>query len=176
MKQSEYPPEPFRLLCYGIGNLCRGDDAQGPLLVRWLEQKQEDFPLFRLQLEEPFQLQPEDVYDLKDADGILFMDADAQLSRAIQLQPVTALPCQSAFFTHALPPGHLLALYRQLMKTPPPPAYLLSLSTNDISLGSSLSAQAETNISSAMRLLSRLMTTGFATWETLLQEKTSAVF
>lgn len=154
--------DPPILLCYGIGNCDRGDDAQGPLLVEWLEQQNVD--QWQLVLEQPYQLQPENLYEFIGKHAILFVDADARLQSGIAFQPIIPRQSHSAFISHAVAPEHLLDLYQRTVKQTPPPAWLLSLSTHGVELGDSVSRQAERNLARARQLLSTLLSSDIEQW------------
>lgn len=167
----------IRLLCYGIGNIDRGDDGQAPQLADWLEQQvnQGRFPRYQIQLEQPFQLQPENIYDFARQDLVLFIDADVRLEKGISLRPLAPQKSASAFITHALSPEHLLSLPDQLTGQPPPPAYLLSLSAQSMALGESLSDQAKSNIHQARQLLQHLLEMTPDEWQKRCDQTLSAV-
>ena len=152
-----------QLLVYGIGNHDRGDDAQGPLLIDWLDEKPAEG--WQLTLEHPYQLQPENLYEFTDKQAIMFIDADVRLREGIAFQPIKPLASQSAFISHAVSPEHLLDLYQRTMHQSAPPAWLLSLSAQGMELGEGISAAATENLQQAKVLLTRLLTSSIDEWQ-----------
>ena len=164
------------LLCYGIGNPDRGDDALGPALLEWLAGQSEKIWLYDLVLEQPFQLQPENLYEMADADAIVFMDASVDSQQRVRFSAVTPQVSRSAFVTHALSPEHLLALHQSIMETAPPPAYLLSMGAVSMDLGESISEQGLENLEHAKNLLASYLKEELASWQETMPASQSAVF
>lgn len=158
--------EAVNLLCFGIGNCSRGDDGLGPGLLHALanDETPSNNSLFKLQLEEVFQLQPEHIYEFKHQDVILFLDADSRFSAGFKFSGLTANDIDNPFVSHALAPEKLLAMHKSLTNDPTPVAYLLSMGTENIELGESLSRQGQENLSKALSFMKELMNTPPERW------------
>lgn len=135
------------LLIYGIGNLGRGDDGLGPLLVERLER--EGVPA-GIALDSGYQLAPEDALLLSGHDTVLFVDAtrapDAPVPYSVEpVEPEPALP----FSTHALDMGSVLALCRRLYGRAPR-AFALAIPGYGFEPNASLSPGAEANLRRAL--------------------------
>ena len=152
-----------RLVVFACGNESRGDDALGPILLRHI---QERFPALECIVD--FQLNIEHALDLVGADLALFIDADVSASapfRFERLQPTPHVPHS----THALHPDAVLAVYRQLQKTEPPPSFVLGIRGNAFELGTGLSATAQRHLAAAMDFVERLLgDTTLARWSGLV--------
>ncbi|MGE0461650.1 MAG: hydrogenase maturation protease [Vicinamibacterales bacterium] len=131
------------LLIYGIGNVGRGDDGLGPLLVERLER--EGVPP-GVALEGGYQLAPEDALLLSGYDTVLFVDAtkaqDAPAPYSVApVEPSPALP----FSTHVLDMGSVLALCGTLYGRAPR-AFALAIPGYEFEVNASLSPGAESNL------------------------------
>lgn len=142
-----------RALVIGIGNLLRGDDGVGWLLVRELEGRpprrgSPEAP----QLRRVQQLTPELAEPVAAAARVLFVDA--------WLAPPGAMPsCRSlrpdaagSGSSHHLEPGQLLALARLLYGRAPAAAHLL-VPAMAFPHGAVLSAELRSHLPEARRLL-----------------------
>ena len=144
-----------RVLVLACGNPSRGDDALGPLLVERLSR---DTDLARCGIETltDFQLQIEHVLDLQDRARIIFVDAAVSGPEPYAFTRLYQSP-DASLGTHALAPGALLALYRQVTADDPPPARLLAIRGYGFELGAPLSERASANLERAWRLLTRIL-------------------
>lgn len=144
-----------RVLVLACGNPSRGDDALGPLLVERLSR---DTDLARCGIETltDFQLQIEHVLDLQDRARIIFVDAAVSGPEPFAFTRLHPGP-DASLGTHALAPGALLALYRQVTADDPPPARLLAIRGYGFELGAPLSERASANLERARRLLTRIL-------------------
>ena len=156
---------PSHLLCYGIGNVSRGDDALGPKLLRWLANNCDSFSNYHFSLESPFQLQPENIYEFKDHDAILFLDADVRFHTGVKFKELTAASNNNPFISHALSPEQLLSMHNDLLKHHHPKAFLLSMGAVNMALEESISAQAKSNLRIAKKILSGLLTQPVSKWQ-----------
>ena len=138
---------PFVVLA--CGNPSRGDDALGPLLLArladWLNtaSMNENFELL-----EDFQLQVEHALDLQGRQAVLFIDAGVGMTQAFTLAAVDPdnTPGHS---THAIPPAAVLAVYRRVVGSEPPPASVLCVQGEAFELGEGLSLRAADNLEQA---------------------------
>ncbi|EGV16609.1 hydrogenase maturation protease [Thiocapsa marina 5811] len=143
------------MLILACGNPSRGDDALGPLLIERLNL---DPDLARCGIETltDFQLQIEHVLDLQGREHVIFVDAAASGPEPFAFLPLPPSP-EVSFSTHALAPGTLLRLFRQVTGETPPPARLLAIRGYGFALGAPLSEQASDNLDRAERFLIRLL-------------------
>ncbi|OOZ42409.1 hypothetical protein BOW52_03390 [Solemya elarraichensis gill symbiont] len=141
------------ILLIGYGNLARGDDALGPLLLDrirpWI--KQQGLPVDLLQ---EHQLQAELIMDLRERDLVIFIDASVGINSAIDFRRVEPED-NSSFTTHAVSPGTLLKTCINLYAEAPADTYVLSIRGYDFSLGEALSQQAAENLVAAIEFLKK---------------------
>ncbi len=140
------------ILVFGYGNLSRGDDALGPMLLDFIER---EFALARIDILSDFQLQVEHALDLRGRERVLFVDAAVN-----QLEPFEFSRLQPArdrsYSSHAMSPAAVLQVYLSIFGEQPPPAYLLSIAGTSFELGEGLSDFAAKNLSEACRFAVRL--------------------
>ena len=130
------------ILIFGYGNLSRGDDALGPLLLEHIETTAD---LNEIELLTDFQLQIEHALDLENRQLVLFIDASVSSETAysfIQLQAAK----DKSYTTHAMSPAAVLQVYQSIKKQPPPPCFLLSIQGLSFELGEGISPQAQQNL------------------------------
>jgi len=144
---------PKPVLLFGYGNLSRGDDALGPLL---LEHVESHCDLDAIEILSDFQLQIEHALDLDNRHLVLFVDASVACIDAFdftELEPAR----DKSYTTHAMSPAAVLDVYQSIKKQTPPPSFLLSIKADKFELGDSLSANAETNLVNACAFAERLL-------------------
>lgn len=141
------------VLVFGYGNLSRGDDALGPLLLEYLEN---NIDLKDIELQTDFQLQIEHALDLENRQLILFIDASVSCENAydfIELTPTR----DNSYTTHAMSPSAVLAVYQDIKKQMPPPCFLLSIKGESFELGEGLSTNAKNHLEQAYRFIDQLL-------------------
>lgn len=134
----------MKTLVLGYGNPGRGDDGLGPALVAQLEDRSDK----NLTLLTAMQLQPEHIFDLDVHNRALVVDAGLNTPAPFhfeRLQP----RCDASAFSHALSPWALMAIYRDNLRRPPPPAFLLTIRGERFGLGDDLSPQAQNHLRQA---------------------------
>ena len=141
------------VLVFGYGNLSRGDDALGPLLLEHLEQHSN---LDQIELLTDFQLQVEHALDLQNRNLVLFIDASVACQQAFAFERLRPIKDDS-YTTHAMSPAAVLAVYQNIQKCDPPPCFLLSVRGEQFELGAALSANAEQNLQSASKFADQLL-------------------
>ncbi|PKM11454.1 MAG: Ni/Fe hydrogenase [Gammaproteobacteria bacterium HGW-Gammaproteobacteria-3] len=142
------------LLIFGYGNVSRGDDALGPLLLEFIE---EHFDLAAIEIQTDFQLQIEHALDMAGRHLVLFVDASVGCVDAFdftQLAPV----CDNSYSTHAMSPAAVLQVYQTIERRPPPQSFLLSIQGKHFELGTDLSPEAQANLAKAQRFIGPLLT------------------
>ncbi|RIZ66449.1 MAG: hydrogenase maturation protease [Methylococcales bacterium] len=141
------------ILIFGYGNLSRGDDALGPLLLEHIESH---FDLSNIELLNDFQLQIEHALDLEQRSLVLFVDASVANIDSLNFSQLTAARDKS-YTTHAMSPAAVLAVYVSIKKQTPPPCFLLSIKAESMELGEGLSSSAEHNLQQANLFVDRLL-------------------
>lgn len=144
---------PKPVLLFGYGNLSRGDDALGPLLLEYAESRCD---LDAVEILTDFQLQIEHALDLDNRDLVMFVDASVACDDAFGfslLQPAR----DKSYTTHAMSPAAVLDVYRSIKNQDPPPCFLLSIKAEQFELGEDLSVSAEANLVAACSFAGRLL-------------------
>ena len=141
------------VLIFGYGNLSRGDDALGPLL---LERIEDTCNQDSIEILTDFQLQVEHALDLENRKLVLFIDASVSCKTAYDFYELQALKDKS-YSTHAMSPAAVLQVYQTIKKQNPPPAFLLSIQGLSFELGEDLSPQAENNLHQAVQFAEHLL-------------------
>ena len=141
------------VLVFGYGNLSRGDDALGPLLLEYIESHcdMED-----IEIQSDFQLQIEHALDLENRALVLFVDASVSCVNEFDftlLEPAR----DKSYTTHAMSPAAVLDVYQSIKKQTPPPCFLLSIKAEKFELGEGLSARAEHNLHQACLFAGHLL-------------------
>ena len=141
------------VLVFGYGNLSRGDDALGPLVLEYIEQNSY---FDGLEIITDFQLQIEHALDLEGRDLVLFIDASVACDQAFSF--VTLAPEKDkSYTTHAMSPASVLSVYQDIMHKQSPPCFLLSIQALEFELGSDLSARARSNLDVANTFVRQLL-------------------
>ena len=135
-------------LIFTCGNPSRGDDALGPAIHDMLERHRCEGGLDGVDLLTDFQLQIEHAVDLEHRSGVLFIDAGVHCLEPFELRRLEAIKDES-FTTHAMSPAAVLAVYRQINRSDPPDAYLLTIRAYEFGLGNDISAAARNNLRQA---------------------------
>jgi len=141
------------VLLFGYGNLSRGDDALGPLLLEYVENT---FNSDRMEILSDFQLQIEHALDLENRELVLFVDASVACVNAFDfalLEPAK----DNSYTTHAMSPAAVLAVYETIARQTPPPCFLLSIKGEKFELGEGLSAAAKIHLALACRFAAQLL-------------------
>jgi len=141
------------ILIFGYGNLSRGDDALGPLLLEALEQK---IDLSDIEILNDFQLQIEHALDLENRELVLFIDASVSCNTAFNFSKLEALRDKS-YSTHAMSPSAVLQVYQSIKKQAPPASYLLSIQGLSFELGEKPTEQANNNLQLATQFAEDLL-------------------
>jgi hydrogenase maturation protease len=141
------------VLLFGYGNLSRGDDALGPLLLEYVENH---CSLEMVEILSDFQLQIEHALDLDNRSLVLIVDASVASVNAFDFAVLKPARDKS-YTTHAISPAAVLDVYRTIKKQQPPPSFLLSIKAEKFELGDGLSANAEANLAQACRFAGCLL-------------------
>jgi hydrogenase maturation protease len=145
---------------FGYGNESRGDDAIGPRLLHALDA----LALPGVECIEDFQLQIEHALDLEGRDLALFLDAGEgtpepfAFYEAKEMRNITSS-------SHAILPGSVLGVYRQVRGAAPPPAFVLCVRGEQWELGTEMGARAQANLAAALNFAKSLLAEpGVALW------------
>lgn len=141
------------ILVFGYGNLSRGDDALGVLMLQYVEK---NFSLENIDLLTDFQLQIEHALDLENRELVIFVDASVKseiVFKFTRLQPVRDL----SHTTHAMSPAAILDTYQTIKKQSPPPCFLLAIGAASFELGEELGDKARENFKKACELMNSLL-------------------
>jgi hydrogenase maturation protease len=141
------------ILIFGYGNLSRGDDALGPLLLEYIESHCD---LSNIELLTDFQLQIEHALDLEHRSLVLFVDASVACINTFDFSQLSAAKDKS-YTTHAMSPAAVLAVYVSIKKQTPPPCFLLCIKAESMELGEGLSSAAENNLQQACLFIKQLL-------------------
>ena len=141
------------VLLFGYGNLSRGDDALGPLLLEYVESH---CNLEQIEILSDFQLQIEHALDLEDRSLVLFVDASVSCFGAYDFAAIEPSRDKS-YTTHAMSPAAVLDVYQSIKKQIPPPCFLLSIKAEKLELGEGLSLQAKNNLDLACQFAEQLL-------------------
>jgi hydrogenase maturation protease len=141
------------ILVFGYGNLSRGDDALGVLMLEHIEAR---FTLENIDLLTDFQLQIEHALDLENRELVVFVDASVKSEIAFEftrLQPIRDL----SHTTHAMSPAAILDTYQTIKNEPPPPCFLLAIGADSFELGEGLGEKAKQNLAKASEFMETLL-------------------
>jgi hydrogenase maturation protease len=141
------------VLVFGYGNLSRGDDALGPLLLEYVEN---NVNLEAIELQVDFQLQIEHALDLENRQLVLFVDASVACPKGFDFKEIS--PARDTSYTsHAMSPAAVLAVYQEIKKQTPPPCFLLSIKGETFALGDGLSTNAQSHLAQASCFADQLL-------------------
>lgn len=140
------------ILIFGYGNVSRGDDALGPLLLEFIQDR---LALDTVEIQTDFQLQIEHALDLVGRNLILFVDASVGCPAAFDFTELAPAHDKS-YTSHAMSPAAVLQVYSDIMRIPPPPSFLLSIKGEHFELGADLSPKAQSHLQQAQRFAERL--------------------
>ena len=152
------------LLVFAWGNLSRGDDALGPLLVERLRALCDERGLAgQIDFLDDYQLQIEHALDLLGRQRVLFVDASVNCAAPFE---VTALqPLQDASFTtHAMSPQALMQVFCDLYGQAPPPCTLLAIRGTQFELGEPPGSEALAHLAAALQWAKGWLTESDPCW------------
>ncbi len=134
------------VLVFGWGNLSRGDDALGPMLV---ERLRAEWALDgRFEFLDDYQLQVEHALDLEGRERVLFVDASQQGDAPFGVAQLRARR-GAGISTHAISPEAVMQVYCDLLGRAPPPCTLLAIRGASFELGEAPRPQALVHLEAA---------------------------
>lgn len=141
------------ILLFGYGNLSRGDDALGPLVLEYLESRVDTA---RIEFLTDFQLQIEHALDLQGRELVIFIDASVTGDSAFDFTRLQ--PCRdNSYSSHAMSPAALLQVFETVTGATPPPSFLLGIKAESFELGEGLSASAAQHLQQACKFAEHLL-------------------
>lgn len=158
------------ILLFAYGNISRGDDALGPLLLQQIQQRNIQaacgYPVEFLQ---DFQIQVEHVMDMQRCERVLLIDASQSLQQGFAFYPIKEQQ-ETCYTTHGMSASNLLNIYRQVHHQAAPSTYMLAIQGFHFELGQALSSQAQINLQSALNFLIELLSSkNLQQWDTHLK-------
>lgn len=138
----------MKVLFYGLGNPCRGDDGLGPAFIDRLRNEN---PPQNWSFQVNYQLNAEDALLISSFDKVIFVDASHRDSgnKPFILSEIEPL-LDFSYSTHAMTPESILGLCSELYNKKPQ-CYLLEIIGDEWGIQDSMSPTAETNLSQALR-------------------------
>ena len=140
-------PSTLSIFLLGFGNYWRSDDGLGPRLAEDLKEAY----CRDVSVESASQLQPEHVEAIVRHDIAILADADISANRPFyfsRLNPAS----RHVFSSHALSPGSLLYIAREVLGVAPD-CFLLGIRGYDFKIGRGLTNRAKRNLDSAKRFI-----------------------
>ena len=141
------------VLVFGYGNLSRGDDALGPLVIEYIEK---NISFDGLEIITDFQLQIEHALDIEGRQLVLFIDASVACNHNFSFTRL-APEKDKSYTTHAMSPSSVLEVYQSVVHKEPPPCFLLSIQALNFELGAGLSNQAQHNLNQTIIFVRKLL-------------------
>ena len=141
-----------KVLIYGYGNPGRQDDGLGVRLVEELEKWAEKNGKKFMSFDSNYQLNIEDAHTISTYDLVIF--ADASVEKDVEDVKISRVePTDKTEFTmHAMLPGFILHLCRNLYPKCPS-AYLLSIRGYEFEFMEGMTHRAEKNLQKAMAMM-----------------------
>ena len=141
-----------RIVVLGWGNVSRGDDGLGPLLLDRIA----GLGLDHVVTIEDFQLQLEHALDLDGADLALFVDASVAAEPPFAFGETWAREGLT-HTSHAMAPEAVLDVYVRVLGKVPPPAFVLAIRGDAFELGADLGAAARARLEAAFAFVRPLL-------------------
>lgn len=135
------------VLVFAWGNLSRGDDALGPMLV---DQLRAALPANSgVECLDDYQLQVEHALDLVGRQRVLFVDASVKAQAPFAVTDIRAQH-DTTISTHAMSPQALMQVFEDLQGVPAPPSTLLAIRGEQFALGEPPTTQALAHLDAAV--------------------------
>jgi hydrogenase maturation protease len=145
------------ILFFGYGNPSRGDDAIGPHMIEALLRDKRFFPYHhQFDAFTDFQLQIEHTIDIHQRVQVIFIDAEAGLSKDYYYRKISA-HVDSSYSTHSMSPQSLLQVYRDVYAMTEPDTFMLTVTARQFELGASLSQVSLNGIDAALEYIEQLL-------------------
>ena len=152
MALEDQAPSVAPVLVLACGNPSRGDDALGPLFIEALERDyQAVIAAGELECRWAYQWQIEEALALVGRKRVLFVDAVVGSGVACDIAAVPRVEGRGVL-SHALSPGELLVVYRQLYGEAEFSAEVLGVGGVGFELGEAVSEVGETSLAAALKV------------------------
>ncbi len=136
------------LLVFGWGNLSRGDDALGPLLIERLRAGRAQDAC--AELLDDYQLQVEHALDLDGRAKVLFVDASMVCGAPFEVTQLRARRDTGAS-SHAMSPQAVMQVFADVLGRDPPPCTLLAIRGASFELGDAPRPEALAHLEAAVQ-------------------------
>jgi hydrogenase maturation protease len=145
-----------RCLILACGNTLRSDDGVGLFLAEWAEQRfasQDEIKIIARQ-----QWTPELAEDIAHAESVLFIDCSVDSEPgSVRLTPVEPSASNHGLATHHSGAAELLTIARDLYKSIPSNAQLLTIGAGSTELGETFSDAVNTILPEAYNLIEEMV-------------------
>ena len=139
-------------MIFGIGNSARQDDGLGWAFLDEVEKKDR----FKGELHYRYQLNIEDAETVSEAEQVLFVDANSESLEENCILEECELNGEISYTTHALNPGAIIALCKDVYDKQPK-AYVLRIKGYGWELEEGLSSKGKQNLKEALELINDLI-------------------
>lgn len=140
-----------KILVYGYGNPGRQDDGLGVSLAKMIEVWGTSNHINNITVDTNYQLNIEDAYNLNLYDYVIFIDATKEAIDSYLFNSIAPV-LNTNFTMHAVSPGFVLGLCKELYQQNPP-AYVLGIKGYEWKFMAELSKKAEKNLNKAFTFL-----------------------
>jgi len=143
-----------KILFYGYGNPGRQDDALGIRFIEQMEDWVEENDLNNIYFDSNYQLNIEDADTISEYDIVFFVDASTEQLESFEITEVEFSNAQVEFTMHAISPGVVLSLCKQIYEEVPK-AFLIHIKGYewDLEFDKGLTEKAEKNLVEAFKYL-----------------------
>ncbi len=145
-----------KILLIGYGNPGRGDDGLGPAVADSIQARS----ISGVEIDSDYQLTVEHAHDIAGYDTVIFADADTAGAEPFSLKRLQPGTASVSFSSHAVSPGYVLALGRDLFGVDPA-AWILAVRGYDFNeFNEDISDQARDNMAAAVDFLAGCLVSG----------------
>jgi hydrogenase maturation protease len=145
---------PVGCLILACGNTLRSDDGVGPFLAEWAAERFRENGDVRVVATQ--QWTPDLTERIAEAQSVLFVDSSVEiLPGRVNISPVEARSGNVGVATHHLDAAELLGLTRELYRSQPAHAMLLTVGAGSTELGESFSEPVEAALPRARGILEK---------------------
>lgn len=139
-------------MIFGIGNSARQDDGLGWAFLDEIEK----YEKFKGEIHYRYQLNIEDAETVSEAEQVLFVDANSESLKENCVLEECELNGEISYTTHALNPGAIMALCKDVYDKLPK-AYVLRIKGYGWELEEGLSSKGKQNLQEALELMNDLI-------------------
>ena len=143
-----------KILFYGYGNPGRQDDALGIRFIEQMETWVEENGYKNIFFDSNYQLNIEDADTISEHDIVFFIDASMEQLESFTITEVEDSNAQVEFTMHAISPGVVLSLCKQIYEKAPK-AYLVHIKGYEweLEFEKGLTEQGEKNLVEALKFI-----------------------